>query len=163
MANSRKQSASLLTVVVVFSLFIIAGLAVGGAVTNAEWKGSSGVPTLEAVGNVIAKNQTEAPKSAKGAERIYLKVDFATDDGTIFVIPFREHDMEAIPLSVPAHEEQTGGVSWTCGSNNGCQQYSTPVITRKVPAVTGHGILRYHQCDGYFYCFDSFKGTAKAK
>jgi hypothetical protein len=160
MKNSRKQSASLLGIVVVFGLFIVVGLAVSGAVTNAEWRGSSGVPSIEAVGSITSKADAEAPNGPKGSERVYLKVDFLTDDGTIFVIPLRRHDLEAIPVSMP---ETTGGGWYSCSGDGRCQQGGGPVVTRKVPAQLSHGILRYHQCDGDFYCFDSFKETPAPK
>lgn len=147
--NKKEKSAAIVGIVLVVAIMALTALGTGK--TSAQWK--TGNPVFEAVGTVISKNYQELmPVGPKEQEQVYTKVVFRTDDKTTFVIPFRPRDIEAIP------SEGNNIVYWACGSAGACTfSSSTP------PSLTTHGILRYHNCDGYLYCFDSFTETEAPK
>ena len=152
----------------IFSLgiLVLMGLSLGVAV-RAQWQTGADAKTFSAVGTVVRKMEAETPLGPKGQPATYLYVEFKTDDKTTFVIPFRHADVEAIPSSRPAepeHTETSGGGYYICDGNSGCRQKVGPVRTEQFPAKAAydaHGILRYHLCQGWQYCFDSFTETSK--
>lgn len=167
--KKKEKSAAIVGIVIVVAVMALAALGTGR--TSAQWK--TGNPVFEAVGTVVSKNYQELmPVGPKGQEQVYIKIVFRTDDKTTFVIPFRPRDMEAIPESIAPKEARTViesfGGGWTMCSSNGCTTDSRPPSSKETkypssPGFVAHGTLRYHNCEGYLYCFDSFTETEAPK
>lgn len=114
----------------------------------------------------------------KTEEGVTFVIPFRTPD--IEAIPVPREEFNRDTPAVPAAKEYTvhvdasaycSGSSWvnSDGSVNSTpdnckgQNYTVPASPARqaehihIPAVFPHGILKYHQCDGPFYCFDSWE------
>lgn len=141
--------------------------------TGAQWKASA--PQLEAVGTVQEiVTDIQMPHGPKGQSASYIYVEFMTTSRVHFVIPFRSLDMLALQVDVPALEVPESEEYTNVGSSGSCSSdasFCTTAVTsytkkKRVkaytkPGVSGYGLLRYHQCEGYLYCFDSFTELVK--
>jgi hypothetical protein len=143
---------------VILTIILIGTLGCG--LGTVSWKGDEG-NHYYAVGTILWKGEAVVPGSRDShgnAHNFYLQVNFETDDKTTFVIPFRQDDMEAIPVRTVDHIEDSGGTTgFNCELNGVCTaQAPSPVTHTKVLGDPAHGVLQYHNCDGFLMCFDSF-------
>ena len=144
--RKSEKSAAVVGILSIMILMVLVGLGAGNPL-GAQWK--DGGNKYEAVGTVLSREyQVLSPTGPKGQADTYTKVVLRTDDKTTFVIPFRSLDVEAIPTGSAG-----GFITWSCDHNGNCVPF------RAYSTGDTHGILRYHLCQGWMYCFDSFTET----